>query len=226
MVWGAKETPAKPSATESPKSSSPDAISPGSVPAATPSPAAAPDAPKTGYLAQYYRKTDRSGTVENPGRGSLTSIFFQMLGGLALVLGIAILGAALLKRASNKGFFGNRGRFWKVVEVVPLGPKRNLYVTQFVDRVVLLGATDQQITVLAEIHDPALALAIESGQTDFRRFLVPEAMENWANSSEGLEAEGTSEPAPAEGKTSARPPARKRTPESSPAPSFHRSTTL
>jgi len=108
------------------------------------------------------------------------SLFSQMFGGLGIVVGLFILGTVVLKRISAKGkLLGGRGRTWQVIEAIPLGTKRFLYVTRFVDRIYLLGATEQQITLLGEHQDPGLAAALESGDTDFRRFLVPESLASW-----------------------------------------------
>jgi flagellar biogenesis protein FliO len=147
--------------------------------------AAVPPQPSTlsstaGYLAEHYREKG-SGTPAQPvERGSLASMFFQMFGGLGVVAGLFILGSMLLKRLSAKGgLLGGRGRIWQVIEGVPLGPKRTLYVTRFVDRIYLLAATEQQVTLLGEIQDPTLVAAVESGDADFRRFLVPESLATW-----------------------------------------------
>ena len=136
-------------------------------------------APAAGYLSEYYRDGQAKSGVSAAREGSIGSTFFKMIGGLAIVAGLVILGAAILRRIAPRGVLGVRGRTWKVIETIPLGPKRTLYVTQFVDRVILLGATDQGISLLSEIHDATLAQAVESGGTDFRRFLVPETLGGW-----------------------------------------------
>ena len=130
------------------------------------------------YLANYYGQGQAPESQAAPVRqGSLTSMFVQMLGGLGIVAGLFILGSVLLKRISAKGgLLGSRGRIWQVIEGVPLGPKRYLYVTRFVDRLYLLAATEQQVTLLGEISDPTIVSAVEAGDDDFRRFLVPESL--------------------------------------------------
>jgi flagellar biogenesis protein FliO len=130
----------------------------------------------TDYLNSQYKTAQVKG--EGPGipTTSLGTIILQMIGGLGIVGGLFLLGAAGMKRIYGRGGLLSRGRIWQVVESVPLGPKRTLYVTKFVDRIYLIGATEQQISLLGEIQDPTLATAIESGDADFRRFLVPESL--------------------------------------------------
>jgi len=130
------------------------------------------------YLANYYHKDQVPENQTSPvQQGSLTSMFVQMLGGLGVVAGLFILGSVLLKRISTKGgLLGSRGRIWQIIEGVPLGPKRYLYVTRFVDRLYLLAATEQQVTLLGEISDPTIVSAVEAGDDDFHRFLVPESL--------------------------------------------------
>jgi flagellar biogenesis protein FliO len=138
--------------------------------------------PATPYLAGHYRENEAETPAPPVKHGSLASMFFQMFGGLGIVAGLFILGSVLLKRLTAKGgLLGGRGRIWQVIEGVPLGPKRYLYVTRFVDRIYLLAATEQQVTLLGEIQDPTLVAAVESGDADFRRFLVPESLATWKN---------------------------------------------
>jgi len=137
-----------------------------------------------GYLSSHYKTAQSSHykTAQSKDGGpgipttSLGTVILQMIGGLGIVGGLFLLGAAGMKRIYGKGGLLNRGRLWQVIESVPLGPKRNLYVTKFVDRIYLIGATEHQISLLGEIQDPTLATAIESGDADFRRFLVPETL--------------------------------------------------
>jgi len=137
-----------------------------------------------GYLSSHYKTAQSShyktAQTKDEGPGipttSLGTVILQMIGGLGIVGGLFLLGAAGMKRIYGKGGLLNRGRLWQVIESVPLGPKRTLYVTKFVDRIYLIGSTEQQISLLGEIQDPTLATAIESGDADFRRFLVPETL--------------------------------------------------
>ena len=132
------------------------------------------------YLSGYYSNGSEPEPPTPAKQGSMFSLFSQMFGGLGIVVGLFILGTVVLKRVSAKGnLLGGRGRTWQVIEAVPLGTKRALYVTRFVDRIYLLGATEQQITLLGEHQDPGLVAALESGDTDFRRFLVPESLASW-----------------------------------------------
>ncbi len=142
----------------------------------------------TGYLSEHYKTAQAQAQAQTPMEGpgikqtSIGTVILQMLGGLGIVGGLFLLAAAGMKRFYGQGGLLNRGRVWQVVESIPLGPKRTLYVTKFVDRIYLLGATEQQISVIGEIQDATLATAIESGDADFRRFLVPETLNENSNS--------------------------------------------
>ena len=80
--------------------------------------------------------------------------YFQALAILCLI--IAGLWAALwyLKRRGGLKMLGLAGDL--VIENrLPLGPKKNLLVVRFLNKRLLLGVTDQQITLLTELpaHD-------------------------------------------------------------------------
>lgn len=150
------------------------------------------------YLSGFLDDQRGEEKLEARQPASLGSAFLRMLGGLGVVAGIIILGSTLLKKVSSGGnFLGKRGKLWNVVECTALGPKRHLYVTRFVDRILLIGATDQQVTILSEIKDPAMVAAIESGDADFRRFMVPESLSGLQNpSSVETQEAGTEVPSP------------------------------
>jgi flagellar biosynthetic protein FliO len=73
---------------------------------------------------------------------------------LALVLGI-IYGLSLImkKVLITKGLAGS-AECLKVLYTQSLGPNKNLYLVRLVDRVLLLGSTENGLSTLSEITDP------------------------------------------------------------------------
>ena len=49
---------------------------------------------------------------------------------------------------------GGRGRALRVVDALALGPNRAVYLVEVGDRILVLGATAQHISLLAEVTDP------------------------------------------------------------------------
>ncbi|MDP7248007.1 MAG: flagellar biosynthetic protein FliO [Planctomycetota bacterium] len=170
FVWKKETTDHRPQTTADQHSSTPALQHPTSEAGAETTPVIEEPATKnqepTDYLDGHYKTAQVKD--EGPGipKTSLGTIILQMVGGLGIVGGLFLLGAAGMKRIYGRGGLLNRGRIWQVVESVPLGPKRNLYVTKFVDRIYLIGATEQQISLLGEIQDRCCCGAGLSGILD------------------------------------------------------------
>ncbi|HOK06401.1 MAG TPA: flagellar biosynthetic protein FliO [Syntrophales bacterium] len=83
----------------------------------------------------------------------LTS-FLKMLFALALVLGIMVGAVYLLKRLTGQTGPGlGEGIGIDVVSARPMGPKGAVMILRVLDRVLVVGVTDQAINLLAEIAD-------------------------------------------------------------------------
>jgi flagellar biosynthetic protein FliO len=78
-------------------------------------------------------------------------VFFKM--GIVVVF---IVGAALLLRRWQGGGWKGVERQVKVVETIHLTPRRAIHLIQVGDRQLLIGATDQAVTLLSEVDDDAL----------------------------------------------------------------------
>jgi flagellar biosynthetic protein FliO len=73
---------------------------------------------------------------------------------LLLVLGLFFVAVRLLKPlASGTAAMASHGLI-TVLGTVPLGPQRQVYLLEVGDRVLVVGATSQQLTTLTEITDP------------------------------------------------------------------------
>lgn len=96
----------------------------------------------------------------------------KMAAALLLILGLIFLALALLKRFGLAARLQGRGAgSLRIEERVALGPRKQLVVVRFLNRLLVLGVTDAGINLIAEHkadHDPTpdfqTALERESGQ--------------------------------------------------------------
>ena len=125
--------------------------------------AATPGAePATGYL--DYKET---GMPETPG---LTTVAGRVVGSLALVIGLIFVAAVVLKRYLGTAKTPSTSRkVSELVEVTPLGGKRHLYLIRVADRLLVVGGGGDQLSLLSEIHDPAVLeqVATQPRRSDF-----------------------------------------------------------
>ena len=147
------------------------------APAAEPSPtppttgAAAAKGPGQKRDGLGFLRYDAPTAPESPGLGSL-------LGGLVAplcgVIGLIYLAAWFLKRKLGlKGMVRGKGDLSEVVEVTPLGRQRYMYLVRVVDRVLVLGVTQDTISALAEIPEDEMTRSIQSGAArDFSQILA------------------------------------------------------
>lgn len=130
--------------------------------------AAAP-AEQPAYLA--YAEKGLPGT---PGAATLVG---RVLGSLALVLGLIIVAAFVVKRwlGAARVAVAGKGKVSQLVEVTPLGGKRFLYLIRVADRLLVVGAGGERMELLSEIRDPEVLGQIEettqARKTDFLNLL-------------------------------------------------------
>lgn len=88
----------------------------------------------------------------------------KMVGALCLVLALLFLGLALLKRFGLAAKLqGASGGYLKIEERIALGPRKQLVVVRFLNKLLVLGVTDSGINLITEAnHD---------SQTDFTKIL-------------------------------------------------------
>ena len=113
----------------------------------TPGDKAPEKASDTGYLPY-----SESGAPETPGLLSLTG---RVIGSLALVVGLIFVTALGLRRylGGTKAPTTSR-KLSELVEVTPLGGKRHLYLIRVANRLLVVGAGGDTLTMLSEITDP------------------------------------------------------------------------
>ena len=94
----------------------------------------------------------------------LTAAAVRMVGVLALILVLLIGGFYLMRRLMPSRIRGRlAGKGIKVLSQHALGPKRALTVVEVFGQVLLLGVTDQNISLLTKIDDTSL---VEAGGED------------------------------------------------------------
>ncbi|MEW5774788.1 MAG: flagellar biosynthetic protein FliO [Thermodesulfobacteriota bacterium] len=98
----------------------------------------------------------------------LGAAWWNMTGGLVLVLGILLVAYWLLKRYGPKTGLGMFKRGGLTVEgQLALGPRKSVVVVRFLNKVMVLGVTETQINLLTEVDDPH----DPSSRTDFSETL-------------------------------------------------------
>ncbi|HJA79836.1 flagellar biosynthetic protein FliO [uncultured Desulfovibrio sp.] len=112
--------------------------------------------------------------------------YVQALAILCLLLGVLWLGVWLLRRYGRFNFIprpGSLPRDALIMEAqMPLGPRKGLMVVRFMDRRLLLGVTEQQISLLTEESADHETLC-----QDFQRILEQSA----AGAADGAAADGS-----------------------------------
>ncbi|NCD24469.1 MAG: flagellar biosynthetic protein FliO [Deltaproteobacteria bacterium] len=80
----------------------------------------------------------------------------KMAAGLLLILGLIFLGLALLRRHGFAGRVQSGGRVaLRVEDRIVLGPRKQVVMVRFLNKLLLLGVTDSGITLITEAdHDP------------------------------------------------------------------------
>lgn len=102
---------------------------------------------------------------------------------LLIVLGLFFLAVRLLKPLASGASAGAPQGLVNVLGTMALGPQRQLYLLEVGDKVILVGATSQQLSALGEITDPDVVERMRAAQ---RAASVPFAeqlsglMEQWA----------------------------------------------
>ncbi len=87
--------------------------------------------------------------------GSVTTVsLWWQLGQVILLFGVVLAAAAAVTRLWGRQLIAGRpGQGLRVLEWVSLGPKRGVCAVEVGEAVLLLGVTDQQINLLAELDE-------------------------------------------------------------------------
>jgi flagellar biosynthetic protein FliO len=93
-----------------------------------------------------------------------TYLLTRTIGGLGLVISLIVLGYVAVRRYGPK-YLRRQGSqsALKVIETLPIGEKRSIALIQVEDKRLLIGNTQQQITLLAQLP-VGLETMIEPGR--------------------------------------------------------------
>jgi flagellar biogenesis protein FliO len=99
-----------------------------------------------------YLPYSEPGMPETPG---LLSVAGRVVGSLVLVIGLIFVTALVLRRylGTTKAPTTSR-KVSQLIEVTPLGGKRFLYLIRVADRLLVVGAGGERLSLLSEIRDP------------------------------------------------------------------------
>jgi flagellar protein FliO/FliZ len=93
-------------------------------------------------------------TPTTVGAGSATLSIIKMLAALAVVIGCIYVAIFLLKKLmARRQQAGSADRILQILETAWIDPKKSLSLVRVADKAVLIGVTDNQISVLTEL-DP------------------------------------------------------------------------
>ncbi len=103
---------------------------------------------------------------------SYGKFFFALVAIFALMIGFAWLG----KRFLNGRFLQSKQQWIQILDSAFVTSKSRILVVRAIDRILILGVTDQQMNVLAEISDPQTLERLATGsrtdqQSAFQQYL-------------------------------------------------------
>lgn len=119
---------------------------------------------------QVYAQEQESGYLKYqdptpPATSILSTIayIFTLLLAFAVVIGLAYFTSRILGQKLGQGAASNS----RVLTTVPLGTNRTLQVVEIAGKVLLLGVTEQNITLLQEISDPEEITKLRNAPSSF-----------------------------------------------------------
>lgn len=85
----------------------------------------------------------------------------RLVTGLFITLALAAAGLYFGRRFVKRARLGPSGdKVLKIVDALPLGPKRQVYVLEAFGRRLIVGATQESITLISEFSDEEVAAAV------------------------------------------------------------------
>jgi flagellar biosynthetic protein FliO len=115
-----------------------------------------------------------SGTMDDPLQTS-PFYFIGVFAKLAVVLLLILACSVFIRRWSQPGLKGRKKQQMQVIETVRLSPKQAIHIVTVGDRQLLIGATDQNVSLLTAVDldlKPVDApIAVPEAKTDFGSLL-------------------------------------------------------
>ncbi|MFW6108486.1 MAG: FliO/MopB family protein [bacterium] len=123
-------------------------------------PASATATTKSADSEESYLSYDEPGPPQPPGLAALAG---RTIGSLAVVIGLIFVTGLVLRRYMSGGKAPTTSRkVSELVEVTPLGSKRYLYLIRVADRLLVVGAGGDGLSLLSEIRDPEVLAQVAS----------------------------------------------------------------
>lgn len=111
--------------------------------------------------------TDVSSAATSYQSPTLLPSLYRIGGALALVIACIYAGIFLLKKVTGQRYSpGHKGSLMEVVETLSIAPKKTLSLIRVVDRTVLIGVTDEHISVLSELDEEETKVIKATLQSD------------------------------------------------------------
>jgi flagellar biosynthetic protein FliO len=114
------------------------------------------------------------GTMDDPLQAS-PFYFIGVFAKLAVVLLLILACSVIFRRWSQPGLKGNKKRQMQVIETVRLSPKQAVHLVVVGDHQLLIGATDQSVSLLTpvalDLHVPETQVEPPAVRTDFASLL-------------------------------------------------------
>ncbi len=117
------------------------------------------------YAQQSASPTVTDSTAAKPieglvGKGAATISILKMLVALVVVIGCIYLAIYLMKKLMGPKYRGSRkARVLEILETAYIDPKKSLSLVRVADKSVLIGVTDNQISMLTEL-DPQVTMSL------------------------------------------------------------------
>jgi flagellar biosynthetic protein FliO len=102
-----------------------------------------------------------SGTMDDPLQTS-PFYFIGVFAKLGVVLLLILACSAIFRRWSQPGSKGRKNRQMQVIETVRLSPKQALHLVTVGDRQLLIGATDQNVSLLTPVELDLTPLEVQA----------------------------------------------------------------
>lgn len=100
---------------------------------------------------------------------SLVSSFLKMIFALAIVLGLLIGVMYFVKKFMQQtGPASDNSALINVISSRYLGPKNRIVLVEVIDKILVVGISNQQMTTLAVIEDPQSIAKIKTGKANSR----------------------------------------------------------